>query len=95
MNYRSVRKLLDSIFRPTFKITTGSPGSDVAGEAAAAMAAASLVLKKWGDETSYPGNLAKRAELLFEFANEHRRHYHLSVPAAAKHYKSSGYKDRG
>ena len=59
------------------------------------MAAASLVLKKWGDETSYPGNLAKRAELLFEFANEHRRHYHLSVPAAAKHYKSSGYKDQG
>ena len=57
------------------------------------MAAGSLVLRKWGDETSYPGNLAKRAELLYAFANEHRRHYHLSVPAAAKHYKSSGYKD--
>ena len=29
-------------FRPTFKVTVGSPGSDVAAEVAAAMAAASL-----------------------------------------------------
>ena len=45
--------------RPTFKVTTGSPGSDVAGEVAAAMAAASLVLRKWGDESSFPDNLMK------------------------------------
>ena len=35
----------------------------------------------------------KRAELLYLFADENRRHYHLSIPAVTKHYKSSGYKD--
>ena len=79
--------------RPTFKVTTGSPGSDVAAEVAAAMASGSLVLQRWGDESTFPENLKKRAELLFNFANENRRHYHLSVPAVTKHYKSSGYKD--
>ena len=34
--------------------------------------------------SSYPENLAKRAELLYLFAEGHRRHYHLSVPAVTK-----------
>ena len=52
--------------RPTFKVTTGSPGSDVAGEVAAAMAAASLVLRKWGDESSFPDNLMKVCKDFFK-----------------------------
>lgn len=80
-------------YRPTFKVTAGSPGTDVAAEVAAAMSAISLVLRRSGDESTYPAILVARAELLLQFADQNRRLYHQSVPVAAKHYRSSGYKD--
>jgi len=80
-------------FRTGQMVTEGSPGSAVSAEVAAAMAAASLVLTRWGDESIYPKQLQARAELLIDFAASHRRMYHQSVPVLAKHYKSSGYKD--
>lgn len=74
-------------WRPTSKVTTSSPGSDLAAEVSAAMSAASLVLRKYGDESTYPAILAARAELLLNFANQNRRMYHESAPVVAKHYR--------
>ena len=53
----------------------------------------SITIYSVGDETSYPDVLVGRADLLLKFADENRRLYHLSIPAAVKFYKSSSYKD--
>nr|XP_039252311.1 uncharacterized protein LOC120329657 [Styela clava] len=78
--------------RPTYKITAEKPGSDLAAETAAALAAASIFL----DET-HPKLAAKalaHAQELFEFADTYRGLYHKSVPEVAEFYKSfSGYED--
>ena len=40
-------------YRPTFKVTSGSPGSELAAEVAAAMSAASLVFRKYGKNNPF------------------------------------------
>ncbi|XP_068216077.1 endoglucanase E-4-like [Palaemon carinicauda] len=78
--------------RPAFKITTGAPGSDLAGEAAAALAAASIVFKS--ADPTYSSKCLTAAKELYDFADQHRQTYDTSIPQAADFYKSwSGYGD--
>ncbi|XP_049784317.1 endoglucanase E-4-like [Schistocerca cancellata] len=77
--------------RPSYKITTSAPGSDVAAETAAAFAAASLVFK--GVDDNYANTLLSHAKALFDFADNYRGVYSNSVPAAASFYGSNGYAD--
>ncbi|KAG0713792.1 Endoglucanase 16 [Chionoecetes opilio] len=78
--------------RPSYKITSGAPGSDLAGETAAALAAASIVFKS--SDSSYSNTLLTHAKQLFDFADQHREMYHVSIPQAADFYRSwSGYGD--
>ncbi|XP_058200079.1 endoglucanase 17-like isoform X2 [Rhododendron vialii] len=59
--------------RSVFKIDTNSPGSDVAAETAAALAAASLVFKT--TDPIYAKLLLSRAREVFEFADKYRGAY--------------------
>ena len=78
--------------RPPFKITTSKPGSELAAETAAALAAASMAFAQTNQ--AYASTLAKHAEELYEFADKNRGKYSDSIPNAAKFYKSySGFND--
>ncbi|KAG2697501.1 hypothetical protein I3760_07G109600 [Carya illinoinensis] len=59
--------------RSVFKVDKNSPGSDVAGETAAALAAASLVFRR--SDPTYSRLLAIRAIRVFEFADKYRGSY--------------------
>ncbi|XP_060582482.1 endoglucanase A-like [Ruditapes philippinarum] len=77
--------------RPAFKITESKPGSDVAGETAAAMAAGSLVFKHIN--ATYANILLTHAKQLYEFATQFKGKYSDSVSAAAGFYRSGDYQD--
>ena len=67
-------------------------GSDLAGETAAAMAAASIAFKK--KNPSYSATLLKHAKSLYTFADKHRDTYTSEIGDAAAYYKSwSGFGD--
>jgi len=68
------------------KLTTSKPGSEVAGEASAALAAASLAFLSSGD-SNYAATLLRHAEELYTFANDNRGKYTDSFPDAAEYYK--------
>ncbi|CAK9254095.1 unnamed protein product [Sphagnum jensenii] len=79
--------------RKAYALTPNDPGSDLAGETAAAMAAASIVFRSHGNPT-YANELLNHAEQLFNFANTYRGRYDYSIPLAEKYYQSvSGYDD--
>jgi hypothetical protein len=61
-----------------------SQGSDLAGETAAALAAASIVFK--GVDSSYSANLLDRAKQLFDFADKYRGKYSDSITDARNFY---------
>nr|AGP76420.1 endo-beta-1,4-glucanase 1 [Odontotermes hainanensis] len=77
--------------RPAFKIDASNPGSDLACETAAALAAASIVLKTV--DPSYSNNLITHAKQLFDFANNYRGKYSDSITDAASYYSSYDYRD--
>ncbi|CAA7397761.1 unnamed protein product [Spirodela intermedia] len=78
--------------RQAYKIDADHPGSDLAGETAAAMAAASIVFRRRSPH--YSLLLLHHARQLFQFGDEHRGHYDRSVAEAKKSYSSiSGYND--
>ncbi|OAY66155.1 Endoglucanase 11 [Ananas comosus] len=78
--------------RQAFKIDEENPGSDLAGETAAAMAAASIVFKK--SNPHYSHLLLHHALQLFQFGDKYRGKYDRSVEAARSYYASvSGYMD--
>jgi len=78
--------------RPAFKLDPSKPGTEVAGEAAAAMAAASLLFR--ADDPAYAAKLILHARSLFAFADQHRGTYVNSIPDARNYYNSySGYYD--
>uniref|UniRef100_A0A0E0KY14 Endoglucanase n=1 Tax=Oryza punctata TaxID=4537 RepID=A0A0E0KY14_ORYPU len=77
--------------RTAYMVTASSPGSDVAAETAAALAAAAVALTR--ADANYASTLLVHAKQLFEFAKNHRGLYHNSVPSAAKFYASSGDED--
>lgn len=79
--------------RPAYKIDTTCPGSDLAGETAAAMAAASIVFRNAGD-TAYANQLLTQAEKMYDFADTYRGKYSDCITNAASFYNSwSGYQD--
>nr|XP_002122707.2 endoglucanase 13 [Ciona intestinalis] len=81
--------------RPAFKVDRRKPGTDLAAETAAAMAATSLAIRRKanGSETPYVRNLITHAKQLFNFATTYRKLYHVSIPGAKKFYKSTSFKD--
>lgn len=70
--------------RPAYKITEEKPGSDLAGETAAAFAAASLVFRE--TDADYAEICLRHAEQLYEFATKFRGKYSDSIPEAAVSY---------
>jgi len=78
--------------RPSFKVTASAPGSDLAGETAAALAAASILFRE--DDATYADDLLVHARQLYTFADSYRGEYHNSITNAADFYRSwSGYGD--
>ena len=71
--------------RPAFKIDTSHPGSDLACETAAALAAASILFKE--EDASYSAELLTHAEQLYEFGDSHRGVYSDAITNAADFYK--------
>ncbi|GAV76134.1 Glyco_hydro_9 domain-containing protein [Cephalotus follicularis] len=88
--------------RTLYKITSDSPGTEAAAEAAAALSAASMVFK--GVDSNYSTRLLRQSKSLFNFADNYRGSYSGSCPfycsyssyqdellwAAAWLYKASG-----
>ncbi|GLU05960.1 hypothetical protein SLE2022_230320 [Rubroshorea leprosula] len=78
--------------RRAYKIDRNNPGSDLAGETAAAMAAASIVFRH--SNPAYSNELLHHASQLFDFADKYRGKYDSSITVAQKYYQSvSGYND--
>ncbi|KAJ9147991.1 hypothetical protein P3X46_030090 [Hevea brasiliensis] len=74
--------------RKLYKITPNSPGTEAAAEAAAALAAASLVFK--AVDSRYSAKLLSHSRSLFEFADKYRASYQASCPF---YCSFSGYQD--
>ncbi|XP_011620979.2 endoglucanase 9 [Amborella trichopoda] len=79
--------------RDVYKVTPSNPGSDVAGETAAALAAASMVFRKV--DRRYSKVLLSTAKKVMAFAYEHRGAYSDSLGSAVCPFycSYSGYKD--
>ncbi|XP_043716953.1 endoglucanase 9-like [Telopea speciosissima] len=76
-----------------YKVTPTNPGSDVAGETAAALAAASLVFKHVDHQ--YSKTLLETAKKTFAFADKYKGNYsqHLSSVVCPYYCSYSGYLD--
>ena len=77
--------------RPSYRIDVQHPGADLAGETAAAMAAASLAFAQY--DAAYSEKLIGHAKDLFEFAKAYPGVYQSSITNAGGFYASSGYQD--
>lgn len=78
--------------RPAYRVDTSCPGSDLAGEYAAAMASASLVFAD--SDPSYAATLVTHAKQLYGFADTYRGKYSSCITDASSFYNSwSGYQD--
>lgn len=78
--------------RQAYKVDEQNPGSDLAGETAAAMAAASIVFRETNPHYSHL--LLHHAQELFEFGDKYRGKYDDSVEVVKSYYASvSGYMD--
>ncbi|PUZ51314.1 hypothetical protein GQ55_6G174100 [Panicum hallii var. hallii] len=75
--------------RTLYKITRSSPGSEAAGEAAAALAAAYLVFRDDRDKT-FATQLLAASRSLFDFANNYRGSFQSSCPFYCSY---SGFQD--
>src|SRR5690606_10587325 len=81
-----------SMARPAYKIDASCGGSDLAGETAAAMAAASIVFRP--TDPDYADTLVTHARQLYTFADTVREEYSDCISDAQSYYKSwSGYTD--
>ncbi|WP_406609225.1 glycoside hydrolase family 9 protein [Agarivorans sp. JK6] len=78
--------------RPSYKIDAANPGSDLAGETAAALASISMVFKD--SDPSYAAMLLEHAKQLYSFADNYRGKYSDAITDATAFYNSwSGYQD--
>lgn len=77
--------------RPAYKITAEVPGSDAAGEAAAALAAGSILFQE--SDPEYAQELIRHAKELYAFAGQYQGKYSDGIEAAREFYPSSGYWD--
>lgn len=78
--------------RPAYKIDAANPGSDLAGETAAALASASIVFAD--SDPAYSATLLSHAKELYAFADNYRGKYSDAITDATAFYNSwSGYQD--
>jgi hypothetical protein len=78
--------------RPAFKVDAAKPGSDLAGETAAALAALSMVFRTV--DAAYADGLLLHARQLYDFADRHRGVYSEAITNAKAFYNSwSGFND--
>ena len=73
------------IARPSYKIDSSNPGSDLAGETSAALTAASIAFAD--SDPDYSAELMEHAKELFDFADQFQGKYSDSVSAASSFYK--------
>ncbi|KAL8519188.1 hypothetical protein ACS0TY_010212 [Phlomoides rotata] len=80
--------------RTVYAVSKEAPGSEVSAEIAAAMAAASMVFKTFGDK-EYSKVLLKRAIKVFQFADKYRGSYNDSIGSGVCPFYCdySGYQD--
>jgi len=77
---------------PSYKITAAAPGSEVAGDTASFLAAASILFKD--EDPSYSSSLLKHAIEIYDFADKYRDTYTTGIPDAQGYYRSySGFMD--
>lgn len=78
--------------RPSYAITANCPGSDLAGETSAALAAISMVFED--SDSSYASMLLTHSEQLYNFAKTYQGKYSDCITDATSFYNSwSGYND--
>lgn len=78
--------------RPSYRIDSTKPGTEVVAESAAALASAYLLFKD--EDPAYAERLLAKARGLFDFADQFRGSYTVAIPDAENYYKSfSGYLD--
>lgn len=78
--------------RPSYFVDAAHPGSELTGETAASMAAASIIFKN--DDPAYSNVLLNNAIALYTFAETYKGRYTLSITDAKNYYNSySGYND--
>jgi len=78
--------------RPSYRISSSCPGSDLAAETAAALAASSMVFE--AHDPGYSDTLLEHAITLYRFADSYRGKYSDCITDAQSYYKSwSGYED--
>ena len=78
--------------RPSAKVDAVKPGSDLAGETAAALAAISMVFR--ASDAAYADKLLTHAKQLYDFADKYRGTYSDAIPGAKAFYNSwSGFND--
>ena len=81
-----------NVERPSSKIDRQNPGSDLAGETSAALAAASIAFRE--TDSVYADTLLQNAIQLYDFADDYRGKYSDSIPSVREFYSSwSGYMD--
>jgi len=78
--------------RPAFRITSSAPGSDLAGETAAALAASSIYFRQQMDY-HYADNCLEHAKQILDFADKYRGKYTESIPAEGFYNSWNGYND--
>ncbi|MGL4608754.1 MAG: glycoside hydrolase family 9 protein [Trueperaceae bacterium] len=78
--------------RLSLKINNSKPGTELAAETAAAMAAASIVFKN-EDAANYSATLLDHARRLYTFADTYRGKYSNVVNAYSFYRSFSGYQD--
>ena len=71
--------------RPAYKITQAKPGSDLAAETAAALAAASIAFMT--TDSDYARTLVRHARELYELADLYRGKYSDSIQDAGHYYR--------
>ncbi|GMH15409.1 hypothetical protein Nepgr_017250 [Nepenthes gracilis] len=77
--------------RTVYKVDEEHPGSDLAGETAAALAAGFIVFTE--RDRDYAAKLLSHSRQIFDFAINHQGKYSDSIPAVGKFYSSSGFQD--
>jgi hypothetical protein len=78
--------------RPSFRIDAQHPGTELAAEASAALAAGAILFQK--SDPDYAARCLEHAAQLFDFADKHRGAYSDSIADARAYYNSfSGYQD--
>jgi endoglucanase len=78
--------------RPSYKIDAANPGTELAMETAAALAAGSIIFAT--EDPTYSATLLRHAKELYTFGNTFRGKYSTAISDAAGYYNSfSGFQD--